>query len=586
MSMDQITTTAQLAELLKAARPEDPTDVDISTVRYALYARKSTVNEDKQTSSVEDQIRDCMDKVVRPNNLNVVEVYKEDFSAKVSDVREEFNRMIRDIQRGRIDGVITWHPDRLSRNMKEAGAIIDLVDRGSIRDLRFATFNFENTPAGKMLLGITFVVAKQYSEHLSESVGRGNMRAVTDGEFIGKFKHGYIVDTNRHFQPDPESFVKVKHMFEMSLEGKSQKEIRTWINKQAYTVQKRPGSSPVTHIWSKDNVSELLRDPHYAGVHKWGSNIVVLGEIYDFTPMVSVPDFFRINKIDSLDSPKILSMSRPKTNSDPRANLLNGAVYCGVCSKAMICMVIDKKDKITKEVTESRYYFKCQTESCLMKGKSARGKFVIDAAEKFFETYLFVTKSNYKAYTENARKELVKKNYSLDSSIARLKVEVSRQREAFENAKDLLARQPHMSKHYDLDDYADKLDKLRTNLEDEVHRRQQTKESIATFKEYLKLFESTSVILNKIRDMEQMDSLLRIFFSNFTIIPGEKSFRKGSEVTYILKEPWEGFMKNGDFVLGAHLKNLLKLFKWIVGDYGRPAPRPPDLGDKGKQLTY
>ena len=72
-----------------------------------------------------------------------------------------------------------------------------------------------------------------------------------------------------------------------------------------------------------------------------------------------------------------------------------------------------------------------------------------------------------------------------------------------------------------------------------------------TFKEYLKLFDSTSVILSKIRDMRQMDSLLRIFFSNFTIAPSEGSFRRGSEVTYILKEPREGFLKDGDFVLGA-----------------------------------
>lgn len=547
--MDQITTTAQLAELLKASQPEDPLNIDTSTVRYALYARKSTTSEEKQSSSVEDQIRDCMEKVAIPNNLNIVEVYKEDFSAKVSDVREEFNRMIRDIQRGRIDGVLTWHPDRLSRNMKEAGAIIDLVDRGSIRDLKFATFNFENTPAGKMLLGITFVVAKQYSEHLSESVGRGNMRAVTDGEFIGKFKHGYIVDSNRHFQPDPEDFVRVKHMFEMSLEGQSQKEIREWINKQGYKVQKRPGSQPSEHVWSKDNVSELLRDPHYAGVHKWGGDIVVLEEIYDFTPMISVSDFFKINKIDSLESPKILSMARPKTASDPRANPLNSMVHCGVCSKSMICMVIDKKDPKTKQVISSRYYFKCETKSCIMFGKSARGKFVIDAAQKFFETYLFIIKSNYETYTSNARKELLRKNYSLDANIAKLSV--TQQEEAFENARNLLAKQPDLSKHYDLDSYANKLENLRAELADEIYRRKQTKEAIMTFKEYLKLFDSTSVILGKIRDMNQMDDLLRIFFSNFTIIPGEKSFQKGSEVTYILKEPWNGFLENGDFVLGA-----------------------------------
>ena len=221
--MEERAKQQQLLELLKAGQPEDMTKVDTSQVRYALYARKSTTSEDRQASSIEDQIKECMDVVVIPNGLNVVEVYQESVSAKYPDARERFSDMIRDIQMGRIDGVIAWHPDRLSRNMKDAGAIIDLVDRHAIRDLKFKTFTFENTPAGKMLLGITFVMAKQYSEHLSESVGRGNKRATEDGEFIGKFMHGYVIDAQRHLQPDPDNFKLIKHMLNMSIEGKSQK---------------------------------------------------------------------------------------------------------------------------------------------------------------------------------------------------------------------------------------------------------------------------------------------------------------------------------------------------------------------------
>lgn len=163
LGMEESSKQQQLLELLKAGLPEDVTKIDTSTVRYALYVRKSTTSEDKQISSIEDQIRDCTDKVIIPNALNVVKVYKESASAKYPDVREKFGEMIYDIQMGRIDGVVAWHPDRLSRNMKDAGAVIDLVDRRAIRDLKFSTFNFENTPAGKMLLGITFVMAKQYS---------------------------------------------------------------------------------------------------------------------------------------------------------------------------------------------------------------------------------------------------------------------------------------------------------------------------------------------------------------------------------------------------------------------------------------
>lgn len=538
----------ELIELLQSSQPGRPSDVDTSTVRYALYARRSTTGEDRQTSSVPDQIRDCMERIVEAdesNPLNVVKIYEENYSAKIADTRKEFKAMIREIELGRIDGVIAWHPDRLSRNMKEAGTIIDLVDRGLIRDLKFATFTFENTPAGKMLLGITFVMAKQYSEHLSESVDRGNARAIQDGEFIGKFRHGYIIDANRYLQPDPTNFTKVKHMFEMALAGKSQKEIREWINQQGYTVQKRQGAEPVPHIWDKDDVSKLLKNPHYAGIHQWGKNHVDLVEAYGFTPMITANQFLAINKIDTLGTTKISARQRPR-GGEIRANLLRGKVYCGHCQKTLTSMLIDKKEK-----GESRYYYKCETLGCDMEGKSVRAGVVLDAAQEFFEAFLFVTKSNYDEYVKEARKAIVVKTDEIDSALGRLKVTVANKERAYERIKALILEDPKLKKHYPLDEYAKEIHELKSDFKRNSQRRDNVKDAIPTFEEYLKLFESTPVILGKIRDMKTMDALLRIFFSKFIITAPNSTSYKGSKVTYKLNEPWEGFVRNNDFVYGA-----------------------------------
>ena len=59
-----------------------------------------------------------------------------------------------------------------------------------------------------------------------------------------------------------------------------------------------------------------------------------------------------------------------------------------------------------------------------------------------------------------------------------------------------------------------------------------------------------------------MDALIKIFFSNFTITPSNNSFRKGSKVVYELKEPYKGFIKNGDFVLGAGAGTLTRHFSF------------------------
>jgi site-specific DNA recombinase len=548
--MTEPTSTQKLMELLQAGQPKAPGDIDTEDINYALYARKSTTSEDRQASSIEDQVKECMEKVIVPNDLNVVKVYEESFSAKIADTRDEFKALINEIENGHIDGLIAWHPDRLARNMKEAGAIIDLVDRGLIKDLRFPTFTFENSPAGKMLLGITFVMAKQYSEHLAESVDRGNKRAIEDGEFIGKFKHGYTVDINRTFQPDPRNFTKVKHMFAMAVEGKSQKQIREWINEQDYTVQKRPGGEYEPHKWDKDDVSKLIRDPHYAGVHKWGKNFTDLIDAYDFEPMISVDDFLKINKVDSLNSAKILAISRPRSGNI-RADLLRGKVYCGACNKTLTSMLIDKRDKETKEIIQSRYYYKCETEGCPVEGSSARAGLVIDAAQQFFQDYLFITEGNYAHFVREAEKEAKRKSAEFDSIIARSKITIANKEKSYERTKDLILKNPELKEHYDLNKYSVEIENIKKDFVQATKQRGNIKSAILKFEEYLKLLKTTPVILGKIRDMQVMDTLLKIFFSNFTITPGENGFRKGSLVTIKLNEPWAGFVVANDFVRGA-----------------------------------
>jgi Site-specific recombinases, DNA invertase Pin homologs len=541
-----------LFDLLKEGQPKDPRDVDVKTLRYALYARKSTTSEDRQASSIEDQIKDCLEKVITPNELKVVKIYQESFSAKIADMREQFNAMVSEIENGRIDGVIAWHPDRLSRNMKEAGTMIDLVDRGLIKDLKFATFNFENTPAGKMLLGITFVMAKQYSEHLAESVDRGNKRAVEEGEYIGKFMHGYIIDpVTRRFQPDPHNFTKIQQMFRMALDGVSQKDIRLWINKQGYTVQKQVGGEYITHKWSEDNVSILLKRSVYAGVLKYGKTLVNLEEKYDFEPVLSVKDFLKINKIDSLKSGKIVSAHGPR-KGETKANLLRQMVICGKCNRPMTSMALPKKDSATNKLVHYRYYYKCETDlDCPMHNKSIRAGKVIENAQRFFGDYLFVTKGNYKGYLERANKEADKKATEFTSNIARLKVIISNKEESYENVKSLILETPTLKEHYDLGKYSVEIKKLKSEYNKAIKARSNIKDAISTYEEYLKLFASIPDILGKIRDMKQMDTLLRFFFSNFTIQPIVEGSFKGSKVTYELKEPYKGFVKNGDFVCGA-----------------------------------
>lgn len=119
--------------------------------------------------------------------------------------------MLEDIKKGKYEGIIAWHPDRLARNMKEAGEIIDLIDKQIIKELQFVSFTFENsTLQAKMLLGISFVLSKQYSDKLSDDVKRGMRRSTEEGKYLSKAKHGYYRDRNQILRPDGSNFVLLK----------------------------------------------------------------------------------------------------------------------------------------------------------------------------------------------------------------------------------------------------------------------------------------------------------------------------------------------------------------------------------------
>jgi DNA invertase Pin-like site-specific DNA recombinase len=550
--VSNLRTEEDLLKHFLASREDDWTELDVSNVKYALYARKSTQGEEKQERSIKDQVDECIERVVVPQKLNLIKTVKEEFSAKEPDTRAKFKQLIEDIRKGKITGLIAWHPDRLARNMKDAGEIIDLLDTGILKDLKFATSTFENNPSGKMMLGISFVLSKQYSEHLSESVNRGNKRATEeDGIFLGKLKHGYYIDNDRHLRPDIATYTLVKEMFSMRLSGSTQKGIAQWINKQDYKVR-RKGKEPQLFTWEKDDVSKLFRDPVYAGVLKYGVNFVQLKTKYDFIPMIEVDDFYRINKITSLSSDKVLAIHK-KADSDVRADLLRGMVYCGACNLPMNSMIIDKK-RDDGTIYESRYYYKCATEGCGMCGKSARASIVLNKAfEPFLNMYEngMLERHAHEVVMKKVAAAVKKRNQELSSEIVRQRSKASRLQANYEETRQYLIRNSEVSEHFNLDALKQAADDAEAELVELKTRLEAEKEVILSFEEYLKLFRSIPVIFSNVRYMKVMDELLRFFFLNFTIHPYNGTFRKGSTASCNLKEPWVGFLKADNFVLGA-----------------------------------
>ncbi len=123
-------------------------------MNYFLYARKSTDDEERQILSIEAQLTELREFAKRENLF----VFKEWFEAKTAKEpgRAVFNEMLKLIEKGEAEGIIAWHPDRLSRNSVDGGKIIYLLNKGIIKDLKFPTYRIDNTAQGKFMLSIAF----------------------------------------------------------------------------------------------------------------------------------------------------------------------------------------------------------------------------------------------------------------------------------------------------------------------------------------------------------------------------------------------------------------------------------------------
>ncbi len=94
------------------------------------------------------------------------------------------------------------------------------------------------------MLGIWFVLSKQYSDNISESVNRGNKTTMERGKSLGYHKYGYYRDNESGFyKVDEESFLLMQEAFRMKIyNNKTDKQIADWLNTKGMK-RKRKGEA-------------------------------------------------------------------------------------------------------------------------------------------------------------------------------------------------------------------------------------------------------------------------------------------------------------------------------------------------------
>ena len=146
--------------------------VESKKIRYCLYARKSTESEERQVLSIDSQISEMLQLADR-EGLEIVTMKRESHSAKETGQRPIFNEMIEELKQDKFNAILTWAPDRISRNAGDLGKIVDLMDSGKLQMIRTFGQTFGNNPNEKFLLMILGSQAKLENDNRGINVKRG-----------------------------------------------------------------------------------------------------------------------------------------------------------------------------------------------------------------------------------------------------------------------------------------------------------------------------------------------------------------------------------------------------------------------------
>lgn len=237
-------------------------------MKYCLYARKSTKSEERQILSIDSQVKEILQLAER-ENIEIVDIRRESHSAKDSGQRPVFKELLEDIRRGRFNGILTWAPDRLSRNAGDLGSLVDLMDQKLLLEIRTYGQHFKNSPNEKFLLMILCSQAKLENDNKGINVKRGQRTRCEMGLRPGVAPTGYLnekhSDRKCHTNIDPERAPVIKKMFEkVAYEKWSGKKIYMWLK---FDLNFRTANGK-KHL-SLGNIFRILYNPFYYGMFEY-----------------------------------------------------------------------------------------------------------------------------------------------------------------------------------------------------------------------------------------------------------------------------------------------------------------------------
>lgn len=323
---------SQMKALLAIRQATNP---EKKRLEAAIYARKSS--DDINQTSLPTQIHDCKAFIKEHSDLLSLtkeHIYQDEAkSGMFTDNRTGFQSLMTDIRNGKIEVVVLYHHDRLSRKVGDFEHIKAELEKLKVF-LVFGDVYYENTPMGEFFANLSYSMS-QFEARTAASKTAHTLRVQAEkGKSAGGRAPFGLKYVGKQFDIEPTEAYAIKLMFDITEKGGTYADIQTAFALRGITT--RSGKA-----FSYSTISDMLRNWKYAGIYvycrkdKYGNPVnrkphrVMLGEQDELrneetvlNAIVSKKQFLKVQKI--LEARE---QDNPKQNARSEY-LLSGLVRC------------------------------------------------------------------------------------------------------------------------------------------------------------------------------------------------------------------------------------------------------------------
>lgn len=413
-------------------------------LRAGIYPRVSTIRQVKEGFSLESQRENLTNFVENQGWLVVGDYGDEGISAKNVKDRPGVKRLIEDVKAKKIDAVVLYKFDRLTRDSRDTEDFIELIQKYGILVYTLSGGYVDvSTPSGRFNTRILGAAAQFERETMIDRVVDGFIKKVKKGYSLcsGTCSYGYDRPKHQEIQTINEKEAEVvRRIFKLYLHGKNFTEIANILNaekirpKNYGKVRKKRNSNEyytVKSIFQPKTIKMILSNPNYVGKVRYGCNReqISINDAADYSNRKkgfvtdglhkAIIDEKTFNQVaEKLN--KIRKVCRRPLNTKQMYYL--GTLYCGFCGHLL---TTNRTRKVRKDGTQTEFLgYRCinrEKHLCQAIGMSH------NKVEKVFLNYMdkiadldeinsfeFVDSDNELELLNSYKKRLMQKNNKLN----------------------------------------------------------------------------------------------------------------------------------------------------------------------------